>query len=173
MSQAKNDYGVTVPSVVRPYTKTYHGLTLIDGKGQMVGRIQSFKPNIGSRAGIHLWELNPNTFGAAIDYVPGITSGMSLSVSRVEVWEDEFEISLGAGTDDVARVGNKEWAGLWEQTNGMTMQDALLRGNSMYRSWEYLGCWFTTKDISQATAQGDAIYIADVQMAYVTRRLVH
>jgi hypothetical protein len=169
MAEARNEYGVTVPALSLGMTKTYHGLTLIDEKGQIVGRVQSFKPTFGKREGKHLWELNAFTFGRPIDYVPGKETGRTISCSRVEIWGDEFEVAIGPDVD-VQRNGLKEWSDLCEQTVPFIFQDALFQGNSRYRAWEYLGCWFTSKDLSQAQADGDAIYIADIEMAYITRR---
>lgn len=169
MAQARNDFSVTVPAISLPMTKTYHGLTVIDERGRIVGRVQNYNPVFASRAGTHVYELNAFTFGRPIDYVPGIESGRSLSCSRIEVWEDEFEVAMGPDQDN-ARNGGKEWSDLCEQTKPFIFQDALFRGNSRYRAWEYLGCWFQTKSLTQASANGDAMFVSDVTMAYVTRR---
>ena len=92
---ATNDYGVTVPAITLPLTKTYHGLTIVNNSGQIVGRIQTYLPKFAQRALAHVYELNAFTWGRPIDIVPGIESGRTLSVSRVEVWTDEIEVELG------------------------------------------------------------------------------
>jgi hypothetical protein len=168
---ASNDYGVTVPAVALNSTKTYHGLTLIRD-GQIIGRVQTYTPKFAERAVNLVYELNAYTWGRPIDNVPGIESGRSLSVHRIEVWGEEMEIAFGPA-EDVNRNNRLEWIDLCEQTVPFVFQEALLKANTRYRSWEYLGCWFTSKDVDAYNATGDAKIIATSNMSYVIRRAVY
>lgn len=166
---AANDFGVTVPAVELNMTKTYHGLSIISESGQIVGRVQSFSPKVAQRDGSLVYELNAQTWGRPIDYVPGKEGGRSLSCSRIEVWNEEMEIAFGPA-NDIARNGGVEWMDLCEQTQPFIFQEAWFKGNSRYRAWEYLGCWFTSKSFSGFSAEGDAKVVADCEMAYVIRK---
>lgn len=166
---ARNDYGVTVPAIALNSTKTYHGLTIISESGQIVGRVQSYTPKFGERDVTLVYELNGYTWGRPIDNVPGIEKGRTLSVNRIEVWEEEMEIAFGSAEDN-GRNGGVEWIDLCEQTKPFIFQECLLRASSRFRSWEYLGCWFTSKDIDAYSATGDAKIVANSSMSYVIRR---
>jgi hypothetical protein len=168
---AANQYNVTTPTTSVALTKTYHGLCIINGNGQIVGRIQSFQPNAYSREGKHVYELNAFTFGRPVDYIPGIESGRTLTCERVEMWNDEFELEFGAAVD-VQRNGGVEWIDLCEQTTPFIVQEALFRGGARYRTWEYLGCWMKSKQITQFTAEGDAKYVVTCEMAYIIRKAI-
>ena len=48
---AANEFNVTVPITEVTLTKTYHGISIISGSGQIVGRIQSFQPTAYARDG--------------------------------------------------------------------------------------------------------------------------
>lgn len=168
---ARNDFGVTVPAVELNLTKTYHGLSIISEQGQLVGRTQSYTPTFATRAVSHVYELNAYTFGRPIDNVPGIESGRTLAVQRIEVWDEEMEVVFGPQAD-IARNGGIEWIDLCEQTTPFIFQEVLLRGNVQYRAWEYLGCWFTSKTITGMTAQGDAKIVSDAAMMYVIRQAI-
>jgi hypothetical protein len=166
---AANEFNVTVPITEVTLTKTYHGLSIISGSGQIVGRIQSFQPTAYARDGKHVYELNAFTFGRPVDYVPGIESGRQLNCERVEMWNDEFEIEFGASAD-VQRNGGIEWIDLCEQTRPFIVQEALFRGGSRYRTWEYLGCWLKAKTITGFQAEGDAKVIVTCDMAFIIRK---
>jgi hypothetical protein len=166
---ARNDFGVTVPAVALNITKTYHGLTIISETGQIVGRVQTYTPKFAERDVTLVYELNAYTWGRPIDNVPGVEKGRTLSVHRIEVWDEEMELAFG-GAEDNSRNGGVEWIDLCEQTQPFIFQEAIFRGNSRYRSWEYLGCWFTSKDIDAYNATGDAKIIATSNMSYVIRR---
>lgn len=165
---ARNDFGITVPAVSLPLTKTYHGLTIIGENGLIVGRIQSYNPTFAQRAVTELYELNGLTWGRPVDNVPGVESGRSLSCTRVEVWNEEMEVVLGPQAD-VLRNGGAEWADLAEQTRPFVLQEVLFKGNTRYRTWEYLGCWFTSKTIGDYSANGNPQVSSTAQAKYVVR----
>jgi hypothetical protein len=166
---ARNDYDVTVPSVELALTKHYHGLTIIAENGSLVGRIQSFTPKAYERASSFVYELNAFTFGRPVDIVPGKESGRTIECTRVEMWDEEFEIAFGPAADN-ARVGGIEWSDLCDQTRPFLIQEALFRGAARYSTWEYLGCWLTGKSYNDISAEGEAKMVASCQMSYVIRK---
>jgi len=168
MAGARNDFGVTVPAVSLPLTKTYHGLTIIGENGLIVGRIQSYTPTFAQRTITQIYELNGLTWGRPIDNVPGVEAGRSLSCSRVEVWNEEMEVAIGPQAD-VLRNGGAEWPDLAEQTRPFVLQEVLFKGNTRYRTWEYLGCWFESKSVGEYGANADPSIKSTAQAKYVAR----
>jgi len=159
---ATNDFGVTTPSTVLDTTKTYHGMAIMLEGGDVIGRIQDWNATFGARAGVHLYEVNRNTAGRPIDYVPGIESGRSIAVTRVEVWNDELEVALKAATSEMIDLA--------DQTSPFEVIESLYQGStSPYRSWTYRGCWLASKSLESFTAEGDFKYTSSAEINYVIR----
>lgn len=161
---ATNPYGVRTRPINfnapgAPTAKTYHGLSIVVN-GKIIGRIQSWNPQMYSRDGSHIWELNHLTFGRPVDYVPSVNRNYSVSCSRVEVWNQEFEIALG-----FAAV----FADLIDQDKPFTIQEFLFRGTQVYRTWQYLGCWFADRNEAEFGAEGDAKVISNANINFVSR----
>lgn len=162
---ATNPHGVTVQPLNfdapgAPTIKTYHGLSIVVN-GAVVGRIQSWQPQMYSRGGVHVYELNNNTYGRPVDYVPGKANNFTASVSRMEVWHEEFEIALGFPV---------VWNDLVDQNTPFTVQEYLFRGSAVYRVWSYFGCWFTDRNEGGFEAGGDSPQItASGSIAFVSR----
>lgn len=165
---ARNDFGVTVPAVSLPLTKTYHGLTLIGDNGLIIGRVQNYTPTFAQREVSEIYELNGLTWGRPIDNVPGRETGRSLTLDRVEVWNEEMELVL-ATQADIVRTGGAEWPDLMEQTRPFVLQEVLFKGNTRYRTWEYLGCWLTSRTVSQYSSTGNAQVSSSAGAKYVVR----
>jgi hypothetical protein len=145
-----------------PATKTYHGLAIVYNN-QNIGRIQGWNPQMYSRAGTHVYELNSYTFGRVVDYVPGINQNYMISCSRVEMWNNEFEIALGY---------QSTWIDLIDQNKAFTITEALYRGTALYRQWVYKGCWFQDRNEQDFSAEGDAKVVANASIAFITRQRV-
>lgn len=160
----RNDYGVETPDLALNLTKTTHGLSISLPTGTIIGRIQDWAPTFAERALSNVYELNRRTFGRPIDIVPGVESGRSISVNRVEVWEDELEVAFGAATS--------EMVDLCDQTEPFDIVESLFRGSTAYRSWRYKGCWFASKSLSGMSAEGDAKLISDATINYVIRQKI-
>tara|TARA_R100000656_G_scaffold104176_1_gene76188 strand:+ start:229915 stop:230433 length:519 start_codon:yes stop_codon:yes gene_type:complete len=161
---AENAHGVRVRPLDfdaegAPTIKTYHGISIVVG-GRIVGRIQSFKPNMYTRQGNHVYEVNHLTFGRPVDYVPSINEGYNISVSRVEVWNQEFELALGYSA---------VWSDLIDQNRPFTIQEYLFKGNTVYRVWLYSGCWFTNRNEDGFESKGDAQIKATGEIQFVSR----
>ena len=162
---ATNAYGVQSQSIDysdpgAPTTMSYHGFALVVNQN-IVGRIQSWNPEGAySRDGEHLYELNKNTAGLPVDYVPGKATGFHVSFSRNEVWGQELELALGY--DSV-------FANLTDQTRPFVGQEFLFKGSDPYRVWQYSGCWFNAKNPEGWTADGNYVYRITGSIAYVSR----
>ena len=143
-----------------PSIKTYHGLSIVVN-GRIIGRIQSWQPKMFARTGAHVYELNHLSYGRAIDYVPGKNNDYSISASRVEMWNDEFEIALGFPA---------VWSDLVDQDHPFTINEHLFKGRSIYRSWIYHGCWFTSRVESAFEAETDSPkVVASAEISFVSR----
>jgi hypothetical protein len=147
-------------AVDAPTTKSYHGLT-IQVNNRVVGRIRSWNPQPYGREGNHVYELNVDSFGRPVDYVPSVATGFTISFSRVDLRSEELEIALG--------YGDQVWDDLTDQTRPFTIDEFLYRGQSLYRHWQYRGCWFQDRNEDAAESQGDAIYMVNATVAYIQR----
>ncbi|MCH7511921.1 MAG: GNAT family N-acetyltransferase [Chloroflexi bacterium] len=80
--------------------------------------------------------------------MPGQATGYTVSFTRVEVWNQELELTLGFGSvfDD-----------LMDQTRPWVTQEYLFRGNELNKLWQYSGCWFQNKNNNNWESGGDAI----------------
>lgn len=149
-----------------PSAKTYHGLTIQVGS-RVVGRVRTWRPTAYTREGGHVYELDAQSFGRPVDYVPGVSTGFEIAFARVELWGDEIEIALGltSGIGDVFRD-------LSDQTRPFQIDEYLFKGPALYRHWMYEGCWFKDRNESEATANGDGIYEVSATVAYIKRTKV-
>lgn len=164
MAAATNDYGVGVQTVELNLTKTYHGMSICLTNGSIIGRIQEWSPTFAQREGSHIYEINRATAGRPIDYVPGRESGRSISVTRVEVWNDELELAMAEA--------ESEYIDLADQTKPFELVESLFKGTAAYRGWRYKGCWFTSKTLSGLSAEGDFKHVASAEINYVIRSKV-
>jgi hypothetical protein len=143
-----------------PQTMSYHGMTICVN-GNIVGRINSWHPDGAySRDGEHVYELSSFTIGKPIDYVPGKSTGFTVSFTRTEVWGEELELTMGYPN---------VFATLADQTYPFVIQEFVYKGQAAYRKWQYSGCWFKAKNPEAFTADGNYIYKVTGQIAYVSR----
>lgn len=163
---AQNNHGVRV----RPLnfdadgsttSKTYHGIAIVV-EGSIVGRITSWNPQMYSREGEHIYELNHLTFGRPVDYVPGINSNYTVSCDRVEVWNQELEIALGYPS---------VWADLIDQDRPFTVNEFLFRGSIVNKVWVYTGCWFKNKNTAQMQSNETPTIKLSAEISFVSRIL--
>jgi hypothetical protein len=138
---------------------TYHGLAIVVDNN-IVGRIQSWAPQMYSREGEWVYELNHFTFGRPVDYVPGINSNYTINCNRVEVWGQELERALGYPA---------VWSDLIDQDRPFAVKEFLLRGNNPYRTWEYTGCWFRNKNVQEFQSKETPQVMVTAELAFVGR----
>lgn len=160
---ATNTYQVQTQSLDFQQTgdsMSYHGAAIVV-QGNLVGRIQSWQPDGAyNRDGELVYELNMNTAGLPIDFVPGKATGFTVSFARIEAWDQEFERALG-----YANV----FSTLIDQTRPFVIQEFLYKGNTPYRVYQYSGCWLKSKNPEAWTSDGNFIHKISGQLAYVSR----
>ena len=154
---------IDVDAPYAPTTQTYHGFS-IQVDGVIIGRISSWTPQQLDRAMTHTRELNPRTFGQPVDIVPGIAQNFSVSFARTEVWNEEIEKAIGVSADPYSL--------LLDQTRPFVIDEVYARGLQTYRRIRYLGCWFSSKNVSAFEAEGDGIVRIDGEIQFVNRVLI-
>ena len=162
---ATNVFGIDTPGLDftvadAPSSKTYHGASIVVS-GNIVGRITSWNPSGAyTRAVNHVYELSHVTWGRPVDIVPGQNTGYTIAMTRVEVWQQELEVTLGYPA---------VWNDLADQDRPFTVEEYLFRGNELYRVWKYSGCWFQDRNEDAQTADGDGIFRVNATLAYLQR----
>lgn len=170
-SLSRNRLNVTSPSLDyenhRNYTPdimTYAGLTLAvggaDGQYKAIGRIQSFQRDAMTRTLTQKRELNKDTFGRPIETVPGVADGYTMSLERLEIWEQEFEIALGFPF---------VFSDLMDQRWSVDIFEYRYKGDTLYRLWKYPNCWISSLSDGQPSSDGDGIYQASASMTFLPR----
>ena len=160
-----NAFGVTSQSLDytdpgAPTTMSYHGAAIVVNNA-IVGRIQSWHPEGAyNRDGEHVYELSNVTIGLPVDYVPGKSTGFTVSFARTEVWNQELEIALNYPA---------VFATLADQTKPFVVQEFLFQGTNPYRVYQYSGCWFKAKNPEAWASDGNYIQKVTGQIAYVSR----
>jgi|SaaInl7_150m_RNA_FD_contig_21_487370_length_850_multi_13_in_0_out_0_2 hypothetical protein len=142
-----------------PTTMVQHGAT-ISVNAQIVGRVTNWQVQAYSRDGVHIYEINSDTFGRPVDYVASRATGYTITMTRNELWGNELEIAFGFPA---------VFADLMDQDRPFSADEWIFRGNDIYRQWRYHGCWFQDRNEDGVQAEGDAIYRVNATIAYVSR----
>lgn len=165
---ADNNHGVNLGTRLEsgptdsPTTQTFHGLSIVMNNN-LIGRIQKWNPKMYSRKGEHIYELNYATFGRPVDYVPGINEQYSIDCEKIEIWDNELEEALGYG---------KTWDDLMDQTRPFTIDESIYKGQNIYRTVRYTGCWFTDKNNAQFGATDTPTIKMTANISFVSRKVV-
>jgi len=148
-----------------PLAQSYHGGAIMVNSN-VVGRIEEWHPaGAYTRNKTHCYEINNKTWGVPVDIVPGIATGFNITFTRSEVWAQELEITLGYGA-----TGGAVWENLTDQTFPFQAQEFLYQGATVYRVWTYYGCWFTEKNPTSWTSEGDGRIKVTCGMVYISRK---
>jgi hypothetical protein len=161
-SLPQNFYGVFQDAPLQQgatMAKTYHGIS-IAFNNHIVGRIQSWNPQMYTRSGNHIMEIGVRSWGRPVDFVPGPASGFTISCTRAEIWTQEIEKEAGYNT---------VWVDLREQKIPFTVYETLFWGTQPYRVWVYRGCWFTERNEDAFTAQGTGEVTANCTLSFLSR----
>lgn len=172
-----NPYGVQVQPVefpegdtsIGPFGKTYHGLTIVNGSDQIVGRITSWNPTAYSRETVLQYELSYRTYGRPVDQIPGRATGFTVTGTSAELWEKEIELRLLAND---GLEGGRVFGDLADQVRPFTVYEHWFRGSGLYRTWVYQGCWLKERNEDAFTVDGDARVMSNFTFDYVSRREV-
>lgn len=132
--------------------------------GITIGRIQSWAPN-QSRTVTPVYELNADNpaarGGAIIENVPGNLTGLTISVTRYDLYAARFEEVWGS---------DFSFQLLTEQDVGLRITEHWSNPDNTVEEWLYEDCWFTSVGRNHAV-QGDRIVMVNgtLQYARVTK----
>lgn len=111
--------------------RSSHALT-IRANGITVGVIQGWSPAM-NRAITPVYEISVATSGEPIENVPGNVGGLTISVSRFDLYTKRMESAFG--TPDVAMLG--------DHNNPFQVLEIWRFPDNTQEGWLYLGCWFS------------------------------
>jgi hypothetical protein len=166
-STPANDWGVEVfahhDANRTNANMTFHGVSIGAGRDDAggltgsaikpIGRITSWQPQLYTRSAQHTYELGSTTFGRPVDLTPAGNTGYTVSMTRVEVWQQEAEVAFGLTTTDSV------YEDLMDQDRPFRADEVLLRGTAVYRHWRYRGCWFTNLNPNGFEAEGGDVRV--------------
>lgn len=153
-------------AALQPTTKTYHGMVLLTefgGTQYEVGRLSNWQTSAMTREAKHIYELNKATMGLPVDIVPGKSSGYEVTMSRMEVWNQELELVLGM---------EQPFRTLMDQRWPVTLYEVLYKGGELYRTWKFPCCWATSWQISENSAEGDMVISVNATFAHLPKVLM-
>lgn len=139
--------------------KTYHGLNICVNE-TVIGRVQTWGTGSRTRTVTPKWELSKENFGRPVELVPSKAEGYTLSIGRIEIWNNELEIALGYGA---------MWSDLIDQNYPITLSERLYKGTQLMRSWSYPACWFNSYSEEQITSEGDGYYQVTAEITHLPR----
>lgn len=166
------DYGkkTGADAIYVPETKIYHQLSICVGNSASsssntnqspIGRVQSFQPDASTRTVTPKYELGNGSFGRPVDNIPGRAEGYTISMARVELWENEIELALGYG-DVFSDLMDMRWS--------VDLYEMLYKGPNLYRCWRYVSCWMSSLAGAEYSADGDGIITATANFTYLFRQ---
>lgn len=158
----ENDWGVRVFALHdnnrTNAPQSYHGISIaagLDDSGGLsggttapVGRVTSWNPQNYARDVVHTYELSAGTAGKAVDITPGRNTQYTVSMTRVELWEQELEVALGLTDAD------EVFEDLVDQDRPFRSDEVLMRATTLYRHWVYRGCWLTQMSFNGWESEG-------------------
>lgn len=151
----------------QPTTMVYHGMSIAvkapGGNAIEIGRVQSWNPQGMTRQVVHKREISKTDFGRPVDIIPGVADGYTISMSRVEVWNNELEIVLGY---------KDPWRDLMDQQWPVDFYEFLYKGNSLYRCWVYPNAWCQSYNRQDISADGDGIISVTADFAHMPKLLL-
>lgn len=135
----------------------------IRANGITVGMIQTWAPS-QSRNATDIYEFNPPSTGEVVEVMPGNVTGLTIQVSRYDLYKRRMEDAWGPNYSIVM---------LSDQTTPLEVREVWsnpVDSTPYARSepWIYSGCWFTQIGRSHAV-QGDRIVMVNAQIRYAKR----
>jgi len=113
-------------------TRTSHSVTILVN-GTPIGLISGWSPQM-SRAVQPIYELNAETSGLPYENIPGNVTGLTISVTRFDLWTAKMEEAFG--TVDLTMLSN--------QQAPFTIQEKWSKPDGSTETYAYTGCWFTS-----------------------------
>lgn len=142
--------------------RSSHGITIQAENGVVVGFIQGFTPS-QQRSVSPIYELNAATSGLPIENVPGNVTGLTLQVTRYDIYLKRMEEAFG--TPDFEMLADQNRPFIVREITRVPLGD----GESFSEEVrQYTGCWFT--NIGRGYTISDArVVMVTGNMAYVKR----
>lgn len=151
----------------QPTTMVYHGMSIAvrtpGGNAVEIGRVQSWNPQGMTRQVSHKSEISKTDWGRPVDIVPGKADGYTVSMSRIEVWNNELELTLGY---------KEPWRDLMDQQFPVDFYEFLYKGNKLYRCWVYPNAWCQSYSRQDISAEGDGIISVNADFAHMPKLLL-
>lgn len=136
----------------------------IRADGTTIGKVQTWVPT-QSRNATDVYEFEPSYTGEVVEVVPGNLTGLTIQVSRYDLYNSRMEEVWGSNfsivmlTDQTVALELRE---IWSNPIDSTPYPRS-------ESWIYTGCWFTQLGRNHAV-QGDRIVLVNAQIRYTKRR---
>lgn len=111
--------------------RTSHSLTLV-ANGVKIGLINNWNPQ-QSRTITPIYEINSETSGLPLENIPGNVTGLTISVSRYDLWTSRMEQAFG--TVDLTMLSN--------QQAPIAVEEYWISPTGGTEVWRYEGVWFS------------------------------
>jgi hypothetical protein len=145
-----------MPNIPQTLIRTSHAVTIIAGS-QIVGQIQNWQPT-QSRTITPAFELNMETSGRPTENVPGNLSGLTIQVSRYDLFKKKMEQVWGA---------KNKITMLSDQLNPFEVKEKWVDPDGTTGYTTYFGCWFSQLG-RPVQADGSRIVVVSATLAYVS-----
>jgi hypothetical protein len=139
--------------------RTSHAVT-IRANGITIGLLQTFSPGM-NRQITPIYEINADTSGEPIENVPGNLGGLSISVSRYDLYTKRMEEVFGTPNS----------AMLSDHNNPFQILELYRWPDNTKESYIYTGCWFSNLGRNMSATDGRVIMV-NAQIAYVRKQRV-
>ena len=111
--------------------RTSHAIT-IRANGLTVGVIQTWNPS-QNRGITPIYEINSETSGEPIEKVPGNVGGLTIGVSRYDLYKRRMEAAFG--TPDVEMLG--------DHNNPFQVRESWRYPDGTIEARLFMGCWMS------------------------------
>lgn len=129
--------------------------------GVTIGQIQTWAPN-QSRTVTPAYELRSETSGEVIENVPGNVTGLTIQVSRYDLFASKMEQVWG--------TPKALWM-LTDQNNKLEVEEKWSNPDGTSEKFIYFDCWFSQLG-RNLQAQGDRIVMVNATLNYARVRPV-
>lgn len=138
--------------------RTSHAISIYPSVGNVpIGQIQTWAPN-QSRTITPAYELKSDTSGNVTENVPGNVTGLTIQVSRYDLFASKMEEVWGS-SKSLWMLGN--------QLNPLEIREKWRGPTGTVETYLYRGCWFSQLGRNMQ-AQGDRIVMVNATLNYVT-----
>jgi hypothetical protein len=138
--------------------RTSHAIS-IRANGTTIGQIQTWAPT-QSRTITPAYELRSETSGEVTENVPGNITGLTIQVSRYDLFASKMETVWG--------TSKALWM-LSSQLNPLEVEEKWRNPDGTVEKFLYEGSWFSQLGRNMQ-AQGDRIVLVNATLAYVRCR---